>query len=160
MIIQPIKIAQTFTVHAPLETVWGFLRNPESFASCIPGVERVEAIDERTFRAMVTVKITLVTARFRIVVMIKEEHPPHSLVSTIEGDDEKTRSGLAMTNTLTLASSPDRETSGATEVAYQIDAKLSGTLAALGGGMAVKLKALQMGREFAQNVKLSVEEKE
>ncbi|MBI4532033.1 MAG: SRPBCC family protein [Candidatus Latescibacteria bacterium] len=157
MITQPIKIAQTFTVHPPLETVWGFLRDPESFASCIPGVERVEAIDERTFKATVTVKIMLVTARFRIVVRITEEQPPLSLVSTIDGDDEKTRSGLEMTNTLTLRSFVSGGTHEGTEVAYQIDARLSGKLAALGGGIAVKLKASQMGREFAQEVRRRVE---
>jgi carbon monoxide dehydrogenase subunit G len=153
MTTQPITIRQKFTVNVPIETVWGFLRDPELFTSCIPGVEQIEAIDERTFRAMVTVKITLVTARFRITVEITEEQPPACLMSMIRGDDEKTKSGLEMMNTLTLTPSIN----GETEVAYRIDAKLSGKLAALGGGIAVKLKAAQMGREFAQEVKRNLE---
>ncbi len=146
---QPIKVHQQFTVPAPIEAVWSFLRDVNSFASCIPDVQLVQAIDERTFNAVVKVQILTMKAQFQISATIVEETPPVHLVSELRGEDAEHGGTISMRNVLDLRSLP----TGETEVSYVVDGKLSGKLAALGGGMAVKLKSMQMGKEFAAAVR-------
>jgi carbon monoxide dehydrogenase subunit G len=38
-----------FTLKAPIKKVWDFLLEPETLASCIPGAEKVEAIDDKNY---------------------------------------------------------------------------------------------------------------
>jgi carbon monoxide dehydrogenase subunit G len=146
---QPIKVHHQFTVPAPLESVWAFLRDVNSFASCIPDVQRVQAMDERTFSAVVKVQILTMKAQFQVTATIVEETPPTHLVSELRGEDAERGGTISLRNVLDLRSLP----TGETEVSYVVDGKLSGKLAALGGGMAVKLKSMQMGKEFAAEVK-------
>ncbi|MCS6862513.1 MAG: SRPBCC domain-containing protein [Abditibacteriales bacterium] len=149
---QPIKVQQQFTVPAPIESVWSFLRDVNSFASCIPDVQQVEAVDERTFNAVVKVHILTMKAEFQVTATIVEETPPTHLVSELRGADAEHGGTIALRNVLDLRSLPG----GETEVSYVVDGTLSGTLAALGGGMAVKLKAMQMGKAFAAEVRRRV----
>ena len=146
---QPIKVQQQFTVPAPIEAVWAFLRDVNAFASCIPDVQLVQAMDERTFSAVVKVQILTMKVQFQISATIVEETPPTHLVSELRGEDAERGGTIAMRNVLDLRSLP----SGETEVSYVVDGKLSGKLATLGGGMAVKLKSMQMGKAFAAEVK-------
>ena len=143
---------RTFRVIAPPDRVWGFLRDPASFSSCIPGVSDVEALEDGTFRATVAVTIALLTARFGMGVRIVEERAPYHLVAEMSGDDGQTGTRLETRNTVDLEA-----VDGETEVAFRIDARLSGKLAALDGGIAVKLKSRRMAREFAEEVKRRVE---
>src|SRR6516164_7832729 len=41
-----IKIEKTFQVNEPIDQVWNFLRDPSKVASCVPGAEITEAVDE------------------------------------------------------------------------------------------------------------------
>jgi carbon monoxide dehydrogenase subunit G len=148
-----IRISRSFELDQPLEEVWSFLRDPDKLASCIPGVEEVEALDERTFRAVMGVSLAQFRPRFTVRLVITEETPPHHLAAQMAGDDSSLASGLEITNTVDL-----RALEGSrTEVAYAIEGRLKGKLAALGGGIAVKLKARQMAREFAETVRRHIE---
>ena len=153
MTTQPVLVERSFVVEAPGDRVWSFLRDPASFSSCIPGVSDVQALDDGTFKATVEAKVSILTARFAMSVRIVDEDPPKRLVAEMAGADEKTGSRLETRNEVDL-----REGEGeTTEVAFRIDARLSGKLAALGGGMAVKLKSRQMAKAFAAEVKTRIE---
>jgi carbon monoxide dehydrogenase subunit G len=42
-----------FTLQAPIQEVWNFLLEPETLASCVPGAEKMEAIDDKTYESLV-----------------------------------------------------------------------------------------------------------
>lgn len=153
MTTQPVSVERRFDVDAPRDRVWSFMRDPASFSSCIPGVSDVQALDDGTFRATVEAKVSILTARFPMSVRIVEEDPPMHLVAEMSGTDEKTGTRLETRNEVYLREGDE----GTTEVTFGIDAKLSGKLAALGGGMAVKLKSRHMAKAFAQEVKERIE---
>ena len=115
----PIQIRQSFELDRPIEEVWAFLRDPDKLAGCIPGVEEVEGLDERTFRAVMSVSIATFHPRFTIRLVISEEVPPHHLAAQITGDDSSLASGLEMTNTVDLKALE----SSRTEVAYSIEGR-------------------------------------
>ncbi len=153
MTTQPVSVERSFDIDAPRDRVWSFMRDPASFSSCIPGVSDVEALDDGTFRATVVAKVSILTACFPMSVRIMEEDPPRHLVAEMSGTDAKTGTHLETRNEVDLREGDG----GRTEVAFRIDAKLSGKLAALGGGMAVKLKSRQVAKAFALEVKAKIE---
>ena len=156
MVSQPVVVERTFTVDAPQDRAWAFFRNPASLSACIPGVSDVTALRAGTFRATVEVTISILKARFDTQVCIAEEQPPSCLVVKMSGKDGKTQTLLETRNTVNLVSKDGRQT----EVTFRIDAKLTGKLAALGGGMAVKLKSRQIARAFALEVTQKIESEE
>ncbi|MBM3302354.1 MAG: carbon monoxide dehydrogenase, partial [Deltaproteobacteria bacterium] len=46
-----------FALKAPIEKLWESLLDPVTLASCIPGAEKVERIDEKTYDAVVKQKV-------------------------------------------------------------------------------------------------------
>lgn len=153
MKVQHIKVQQRFDVQAPVQTVWDFLRDASTFSLCVPGIEQIEVFDEKNFGAVIKVKIALISARFKIALTVTEEEPPTHLVSVVKGEDNGNGTAVEMKSFVDLEPSAD----GGTTVSYSTDTALSGKLAALGGGIAVKLKAVQLGKEFAREVKKRVE---
>ncbi len=153
---QDVGVANSFIVQAPQNQVWGFLRDPISLSTCMPGVSDIKALEDGTFRATVEVKISLITARFQMEMQITEEEPPHYLLAEMCGKDDRTGSLLESRSHLELKEAGK----GDTEVGFRIDARLSGLLSALGGGMAVKLKSRQMAASFAAAAKQRIEDAE
>lgn len=152
MTARPVVVEHAFTVNAPLDRVWAFMRNPALISACIPGVSDVTRRDDGTFNAVVQVTLSLIKARFELLVRIAEEQPPFCLIAEIRGEDGKTGTLLETRNRVDLSAG-----AGETEVAFRIDAKLTGKLAALGGGSLVKLTSRRMARDFAANVKERIE---
>ena len=45
-----LKIEKTFEVPEPLEKVWAFLSDPRKVATCVPGAQITDQVDEKTYR--------------------------------------------------------------------------------------------------------------
>ncbi len=45
-----LKIEKTFQVNEPVEKVWSFPRDPRKVATCVPGAQITEQVDEKTYR--------------------------------------------------------------------------------------------------------------
>ena len=54
----------TFEVDAPRDRVWAFIIDPQQVGQCGPGVESIEVIDDRHFKASAKVGIGFISARF------------------------------------------------------------------------------------------------
>ena len=75
-----------FEVNAtPLE-VWRFIRDFESLCSCIPGVEKIKLVDERTAELTVKEKIGIVPLILTLKAHIDSEDPPHRPHATANAD--------------------------------------------------------------------------
>jgi len=68
-----------FTVNAPAEDLWRFIRDFESLCTCIPGVERIRRVDDRTAELTVKEKVGVVPLIVDLTARIEAEYPPHSL---------------------------------------------------------------------------------
>jgi carbon monoxide dehydrogenase subunit G len=75
-----------FPVHASPEQLWRFIRDFESLCTCIPGVERLHRVDDRTAEFTVEEKVGVVPLRVALTARIDAENPPHGLhaVATAE----------------------------------------------------------------------------
>lgn len=68
-----------FVVNAPLHELWGFIRDFESLCTCIPGVERLRRVDDRTAELTVKEKVGVVPLIVDLTARIESEEPPRSL---------------------------------------------------------------------------------
>ncbi|HXE46831.1 MAG TPA: SRPBCC domain-containing protein [Ramlibacter sp.] len=69
----------TFTVNAPPGELWKFIRDFESLCTCIPGVERIKVVDDKTAELTVKEKIGVVPMILDLRAQIESENPPHEL---------------------------------------------------------------------------------
>ena len=76
----------TFTVAAPPQELWQFLRDFEALCSCIPGVERLKVIDERTAEFAVREKVGVIPLIVDLHAQIESEDPPRKLHAVARGE--------------------------------------------------------------------------
>lgn len=141
-----------FTVRAPLERVWAFVRDAEQVAPCVPGVERIEVVDDRRYHVVAGASVSFLTLSFALDVAVTEVDELRRLVSVAQGLDARLRERVKLTSELRLEAASPAET----HVGYRIEVDVTGKLASLGLGV-VKGKARQMATAFATNVRARLE---
>lgn len=68
-----------FAVSARPEELWTFIRDFESLCTCIPGVEKIDLLDDRTANLTVKEKVGIVPMILTLRARIESEDPPHRL---------------------------------------------------------------------------------
>ena len=109
-----------FTVNAAPEELWKFIRDFQSLCTCIPGVERISLVDERTAELTVKEKIGVVPLIVNLTAQIDSEEPPHRLHATARAEH------LTMAIDVTL-----RGTGSGTELLSLFDVRGEGQLKAI-----------------------------
>ena len=71
--------AEKFSVNASPDDLWTFIRDFESLCSCIPGVERINLVDDRSVELTVKEKVGVVPLIVDLTAQIEAEDPPHRL---------------------------------------------------------------------------------
>jgi uncharacterized protein len=140
-------IQQEFTIPAQPPTAWAFFRDLPTVASCVPGVERLEAVDERTFQGTMRVKVGPVG--FRLSGRLVEQEVDESgrtAVLVVSADDRTLASAVNATLRLRLT-----ESDGGTTVALDTEANVLGKLGQFGQGV-IKLVADALMKQFVTRV--------
>jgi carbon monoxide dehydrogenase subunit G len=78
--------AAKFTVNAPPQELWKFLRDFETLCTCIPGVERIRLVDPRTAELTVKEKVGVVPLVVDLTARIDSEDPPRRLHATASAE--------------------------------------------------------------------------
>jgi carbon monoxide dehydrogenase subunit G len=111
---------------ASREVVWAKLNDPEVLITCIPGGEQLEKVSDSEFRAIATVKVGPVKARWKGKVKLSDLDPPNSYRIVGEGDGGV--AGFARGGAKVSLSDKD----GGTLLSYDVEAQIGGKLAQLG----------------------------
>jgi uncharacterized protein len=146
-----VQIDKTCSIAAPIEVLWKALLDPDVIARCLPGVERVEAIDPTRFKATVAVKVGIVHARFAMDITILETRPPRYLKSAAVGDAAGMAGSVRGTTEVTLE--PVDE--GQTRVGIRAELDVFGRLGTFGYSV-LKGKVDRMWQDFARNLAAAV----
>jgi len=94
-----------FTVNAQPPELWKFIRDMESLCTCIPGVEKIVLLDERTADLTVKEKVGVIPMVLTLRASIDSEDPPRRLHATARAEHltmaidvslEKTADGTEM----------------------------------------------------------------
>jgi hypothetical protein len=75
------------TIKAPIQKLWDTLLDPETLLSCIPGAEKIERIDEKTFDCVVKQKVGPISVKFKFKSVLSKVEPPTHIEVDGEGED-------------------------------------------------------------------------
>lgn len=147
-----MQIKDSFMINASQEKVWNFLFDIPKLSQCIPGIESVEVVDDKTYRGKLVVRVGPIKSQFSGKVILTEVDAPNQIAGTVEGDDKSSASSVKATFTGTLNTVED-----GTEAAFQVDANLRGRLAQFGGPI-ISATAKKLTAEFAKCLKERLED--
>ena len=146
-----MQIKDSFVINAPQDKVWEFLFDIPKLSECVPGIEAVEVLDDKTYRGKLVVKVGPIKSSFSGTVMLTEVDAPNRIAGTVEGDDKTSASSVKASFTGTL-----KTVNGGTEAAFEIEANLRGRLAQFGGPV-ITATAKKITAEFAKNLRARLE---
>ena len=131
----------------PANRAWDFLIDINKFSTCLPGIEEVKQIDDKTFEGVLAAAVGPISGKFSFRSTIVESRPPDQMVVRTEGTDSVTKSTVNADMTVDLRNvSADK-----TEMKYRADVKIKGRLAIL-GDMVLRATATLILQEFARRL--------
>jgi uncharacterized protein len=145
-------IEERFDVAAPPDIVWAFLLDPRRLAPCIPGCDRLEVVDDRTYRVRLTVKVGFLATTQDVRMTVVEAQAPCRLVAAGRGEDTRLGSQVDVRTTLELAPAA----AGATTVSYRSEVKVLGRLGGVGDAV-MRVKARELAGLFAERVRAAIQ---
>ena len=142
-----MKIEGSFTMKAPIKQVWDFLLAPGTLVSCIPGAEKMEPVDDKTWEGVVKQKVGPISVKLGFTQSLTEVDPPKHIKAVGRGS----AAGGAGTFTQETIVDLKEIAGGEVEVAYSSNVSLVGRLATFGERI-MRAKVDKVGNEFIQNL--------
>jgi carbon monoxide dehydrogenase subunit G len=136
-----------FTLKASIQDVWNFLLEPGTLASCIPGAEKVEAIDDNTYETIVKQKVGPVSVRLKFNTVITEKDPPRYIKAVGRGEDIGKAGTFTQETTVNLKELSSDEV----EISYVSNVSIVGRMATFGERI-MRAKAKTAGEDFTRNL--------
>ncbi len=143
-----MQISNTIVVDASIQKTWDFLLDAPKVASCVPGVDNVEKVDEDNYIVDITAKVGFIKASFKVKLGIVEKNPPTYMRSEGTGDESGMTSSLKTVTVLNLKELGENQT----ELSATTDVNVFGKLGTFGHSV-IKGKADKMWIEFGDNLK-------
>ena len=132
--------------------MWQFIINAEQIGNCIPGCEKVEAIDERTYVTTVRAGVGPIKVRFKVTTSLTQIDEPKHIHMELKGADLGMAGSFSQSSDVYLRETPESET----EVAFSANVTVVGRIA-LFGDRIIRAQAKKIGEEFKQAVKEKIE---
>jgi uncharacterized protein len=134
-------------VQAPRQQVYDALRDARFFASCVEGVRDLEELAPDRYAAVLETKVAYMTFRFKVTVELVRADPPNEIEAKVEGTPLGVVGRLTATSLTRLT-----EIGDTTQIAYEVDAALTGKLGSLGQPV-LRSKAKEMEKKFAAHLR-------
>ena len=134
-------------LNVPAEKAWDFLIDINKFSTCLPGIEEVKQIDDKTFEGVLAAAVGPISGKFSFRSTIVESRPPDQMVVRTEGTDSVTKSTVNADMTVDLREISENKT----EMDSRADIKIKGRLAIL-GDMVMRATATLILQEFARRL--------
>ena len=147
-----MQIDSTFSVVAPIDTVWETIMDFERVAGCVPGASILNKLSDDAYQVGMTVKLGPVNMQYKgLLNVIERNAAEHRAV--LGGKAQETRGQGTAEATVTLQLT--EETGGTTRGTVNADLKLSGKAAAMGKGVIGSVTE-QMMALFASNLQAMI----
>ena len=145
-------IKGSFTMNAPIQEVWDFLLEPGTLVSCIPGAEKMEPVDDKTWEGVVKQKVGPISVKLGFTQTLTEVDPPKHVKAVGRG------SAVGGAGTFTQETIVDLKeiAGGEVEVAYRSNVSMVGRLATFGERI-MRAKVNKVGKEFTDNLQEKLE---
>jgi uncharacterized protein len=142
-----LQIEKTFQVKEPIDQVWSVLSDPRKVASCVPGAQITEQVDEKTYKGTISVKVGPSVTDYKGEVQIIRLDPQnHEIEIMGKGQDVRGRGSASMKMTGKLRTLDG----GGTEVTSTSELNVVGILAQMGSRVITEVSNIMFG-EFTKN---------
>ena len=121
-----MEFSGTQTMAVPIENVWAFLLDVNNVASCAPGFQSLEVLEEERWKAVVAVGIGAVKAKFTMDITRPEKEEPVHM--TMKGRGKAPGSAVDLSGDMHLTALEG----GETRMDWKADVVVSGTIASVG----------------------------
>lgn len=142
-----MKMEGKFTMKAPIQEVWDFLLAPGTLVSCIPGAEKMEPVDDKTWEGVVKQKVGPITVKLSFTQALTELDPPRHVKAVGRG----AAAGGAGTFSQETIVDLTELAGGEVEVAYSSNVSIVGRLATFGERI-MRAKVNKIGEQFINNL--------
>lgn len=132
-------------IKAPIKKLWDTMLKPETLRACVPGAEKIELLDEKTYDCVVKQKVGPISVRFKFKTILTKVEPPTHVELKGEGEDIGKAGRFIQKTTMDLK---ERE-GGEVEISYRSDANIVGKLAMFGDRI-MRAKAKKVEKEFSE----------
>jgi carbon monoxide dehydrogenase subunit G len=144
-----IKIEKSFQVPEPADQVWKVISDPRSVGGCVPGARITEAVDEKTYKGVIKIKLGASVTDYKGEAHIERlDDQAQEIVMIGKGQDVRGKGGATMKLTAKVRALPE----GGTEVATISELNVVGILAQMGSRM-IQEVANQIFEEFTKNLR-------
>lgn len=144
-----VKLDKTFPVEAPSTASWQILSDIETVASCMPGAQITEQIDDTHYKGKVKAKIGPATMAFDgAIEVLGIDTEKRELKLTSKGQDSKGTSSAQMDLTAWIKD----DEAGNSALHGEAEVTVNGKIASLGGRMMTQVSDQilnQFGKNFA-----------
>ncbi|MBN1366381.1 MAG: hypothetical protein JW967_00430 [Dehalococcoidales bacterium] len=141
-----------FTLKAPIQQVWDLLLQPGVLASCMPGAEKIEAVDDKHYNCLVKQSVGPISVKLQFAVELTEVVPPTHVKAVGKGE------ALGKLGTFTMELVVDLKDlgDGQVDVPYAAQVNIVGKLATFGERI-MRAKATQVVQNFTKNLQNKLE---
>ena len=147
-----MQINSTFSVVAPIDTVWDTIMDFEGVAGCVPGARILNKLSDDAYQVGMTVKLGPVNMQYKgLLNVIERNAAEHRAV--LGGKAQETRGQGTAEATVTLQLT--EEAGGTTRGTVNAELSLSGKAAAMGKGVIGSVTE-QMMALFASNLQAMI----
>ena len=145
----PIKIEKSFRAPESADQVWKILSDPRAVAGCVPGAKITEAVDERTYKGVIKVKLGPTVTDYKGEAQIERLDDQNREIELIgKGQDVRGKGSASMKMTGKVRELPE----GGAEVVTISELNVIGILAQMGSRM-IQEVANQMFEAFTKNLR-------
>jgi carbon monoxide dehydrogenase subunit G len=141
-----------FTLKAPMQKIWDMILQPGTLASCLPGAEKIEAVDATHYNCLVKQSVGPISVKLQFAVELTEITPPKHVKAVGKGE----ALGKLGTFTMELIVDLKELASGEVEVNYSSSVNIVGKLATFGERI-MRAKAKQVVEDFTKNLQKKLE---
>lgn len=121
-----MEFSGTQTIAAPIQKVWTFLMDVNNVAQCAPGFQSLEVLGEEHWKAIISVGVGPVKAKFTMDVTRPEIEEPERMV--VKGRGKAPGSAVELTGNMHLTAQGENET----QMDWKAIVVVSGTIASVG----------------------------
>jgi len=143
-----MKFENSCVIAVPCAKLWDYLTDIPKVATCLPGVEEVNALEDGKYAGILSLKVGIIKLRMsgKITIdLMDKEH--HTAAMSVQASDQRISGMIQGKMTMSLQELGPQET----KLTVGTDLNLFGKIGEFGQPI-IKKKADQMMGEFAKNV--------
>jgi carbon monoxide dehydrogenase subunit G len=142
-----MKVDGNFALNSPIQKTWDLLLQPGTLASCIPGAEKIESADNKTYNCLVKQSVGPISVKLQFVVDLTEIKAPTYIKAIGRGE----ALGKLGTFNMEMIVNLKETAPSACQVEYSCDVNIVGKLATFGERI-MRAKSKEVVEKFTDNL--------